>query len=174
MYFGTEILLPIFILFHINNSTSAFYKCGMIKTETLFSLYWIYSVCLWRKLLAYRNAFESVPGTNQFWAISVKFLAQGNNGLSLRGFEPKRLAILRLLVWRVNHSTMPPPIYIIYAFFLSFKNICQYIKRPVLLFRRICVIFAGAVWEVFWGSDNKLCSTVVKRLGLSAWKSYLT
>ena len=58
-------------------------------------------VRLWRKLLAYRNTLESVPGINQYWAISVKFLAQGNNGLSLTGFEPMRLAILILLVRRV-------------------------------------------------------------------------
>ena len=65
-------------------------------------------VRLWTKLLAYRNTLESVPGTNQYWAISVKFLAQAINGLSLTGFEPKQLAILRLLVWHVNHLTMPP------------------------------------------------------------------
>ena len=40
--------------------------------------------------------------------IIVMFLPEGNNGLSLTGFEPKQLAILRLLVWWVNHSTMPP------------------------------------------------------------------
>ena len=65
-------------------------------------------VRLWRKLLAYINTLESIPGTNKYWAISVKFLAQGNNDLSLTGFEPMRLAILRLLVWCVNHSTTMP------------------------------------------------------------------
>ena len=40
--------------------------------------------------------------------MSVKFLAQGNNDLSLTGFEPMRLAILRLLARRVNYSTNPP------------------------------------------------------------------
>jgi hypothetical protein len=40
--------------------------------------------------------------------MSVIFLAQGNNGLLLTGFEPMRLAIIRLLVRRVNHSAMPP------------------------------------------------------------------
>ena len=45
------------------------------------------SVWLWRKLLACINTLESVPGTNQYWAISVKFLAQGHNSLSLTGFE---------------------------------------------------------------------------------------
>ena len=65
-------------------------------------------VQLWRKLLAYINTLESVPGTNQYWAISVKFIAQRNNGLSLTGFEPIWLAILRLLVRRVNYSTTAP------------------------------------------------------------------
>ena len=37
-----------------------------------------------------------------------RFFAEGNNGLSLTGFEPMRLAILRLLVRCVNHSTRPP------------------------------------------------------------------
>ena len=36
--------------------------------------------------------------------MSVKFLAQ-KSGLSLTGFEPMRIAILRLLVRRVNLST---------------------------------------------------------------------
>jgi hypothetical protein len=68
-------------------------------------------VRLCRKLNAYRHTFESVPGTNQYWALSVKFLAQGNNDLPLTGFEPMRLAIMRLLVRRVNHSAMPPQIF---------------------------------------------------------------
>ena len=55
-------------------------------------------VRLCRKLLAYRYTLESVPGTNHYWEISVKFLAQGNNGLPLTGFEPMRLALLKLLV----------------------------------------------------------------------------
>ena len=37
--------------------------------------------------------------------MSVKLLAQGNNGLSLTGFEPMKLAILRLLAWCVNQLT---------------------------------------------------------------------
>ena len=60
-------------------------------------------VRLCRKLLAYINTLESIPGTDQYWVISVKFLAQGNNGSSLTGFEPMRLMIVRLLVRRVNH-----------------------------------------------------------------------
>ena len=66
------------------------------------------SIWLWRKLLAYRNTPDFVPGTNQYRAIGVKFLAQGNNGLSLTGFETMWLVILRLLVWHINHSTTPP------------------------------------------------------------------
>ena len=81
--------------------------CGHILVYTKFIL-----VRLWRKLPAYRKTLESVPGTNQYWAISVKFFAQGNNGLSLTGFEPMQLAILRLLVRRINHSTMPPHLFI--------------------------------------------------------------
>ena len=30
---------------------------------------------LYRKLLPYRNSLEPVPGTNQYWAMSVMFLA---------------------------------------------------------------------------------------------------
>ena len=62
-------------------------------------------VRLWKKLLAYRNTLESVPGTNQYWAINAKFLAQGNNGLSPTGFEPMRLGIVRLPVrrFKVKH-----------------------------------------------------------------------
>jgi hypothetical protein len=39
--------------------------------------------------------------------MSVKFLAQGNNDLPLTGFETIRLAIIRLLVRRVNNTDMP-------------------------------------------------------------------
>ena len=77
----------------------------LVYTE--FILVW-----LCRKLLAYRNTLESFPGTNQYWAMSVKFLAQGNNGLPLTWFEPMWLAILRLLVWCVNHSTTLPHKYL--------------------------------------------------------------
>ena len=45
---------------------------------TEFILVW-----LWKNLLAYRNTLGFVPGTNQYWAISVKFLAQLNVGLIL-------------------------------------------------------------------------------------------
>ena len=59
-------------------------------------------------MLAYRNTLESVHGTNQYWVMNVMFHAQGNNGLPLTGFEPMRLAILRLQVRRVNQSTTRP------------------------------------------------------------------
>ena len=55
----------------------------------------------------YRNNLESIPRTNQYWAVSVKFLAQWNNNLSMtHEFERMQLAILRLPVRNVNHSTM--------------------------------------------------------------------
>ena len=41
--------------------------------------------------------------------MGVKFLAQGNNGLPLTNFEAMQLAILRLLVRRVNNSATPLP-----------------------------------------------------------------
>ena len=66
-------LLPLYIFFSI------------VYTE--FILFW-----LCRKLLGYRNTLKSIPGTNQYWAISVKFPAHGNNGLPLTGFEPMQLA----------------------------------------------------------------------------------
>ena len=31
--------------------------------------------------------FESFPGTNQYWVVSVMFLAQGKKQKSLMGFE---------------------------------------------------------------------------------------
>ena len=61
-------------------------------------------VWLWRKLSAYWNSLESVPGTNQYWAISVKQSCSRKQRL-----VPDRV-ILRLLVQRVNHSTTPPHI----------------------------------------------------------------
>ena len=70
-----------------------------------FILVWLY-----KKLLAYRNTLESVLGINQYWAMSVKFLAQWNNGLPLTVIEPMEQAISRLLVRCVNHSTTPPPL----------------------------------------------------------------
>ena len=45
----------------INKNTNLFY------TEFIV-------VQLCSKLLAYRNTLESVPGTNQYWAMSVSFL----------------------------------------------------------------------------------------------------
>jgi hypothetical protein len=88
-------------------------------------IYRIYfSSIVWEAILAYRHTFESVPGTNQYWAISVKFLAQGNNDLPLTGFEPTWLAIMRLLVRRVNLSAMPPQL------MLGFKCHPRYFFRP--------------------------------------------
>ena len=75
----------------------------LVLVYTEFILVW-----LWRQLFAYRNSLESVPGTNQYWAMCVKFLAQGNNGLSLIEFEPMWLVILILIVWCINHLTTPP------------------------------------------------------------------
>jgi hypothetical protein len=73
---------------------------------SMFILTWLISVWLSRKLKAYRQTLESVPGTNQYWAMSVKVLVQGNNGPPLTGFELTRKAILRLLVKRDNHPAM--------------------------------------------------------------------
>ena len=42
--------------------------------------------------------------------MSVKILVQENIGLPLTEFEPMRLAILRLLVRRINHSITKPHI----------------------------------------------------------------
>ena len=63
---------------------------------------------LYRELLAYRNTIEYVPGINQYWEMSVKFLTQANNGLPMTGFEPMRLSIFKLILRRVNHSNTPP------------------------------------------------------------------
>ena len=77
-------------------------------SDLVYTEFILFRLC--RKLFSlYRNTLESVPGTNQYWAISLKFPAEGNNGLSLTGFEPMRLAILRLLVRRINLSTTSPP-----------------------------------------------------------------
>ena len=84
-------------------------KCTFIwsaeSIKKLFNTEFIL-VRMCRKLLAYRrNTIESVPGTNKHFGMSVKFLAEGNNGLTVIGFEPMWLAILRLLFRRVNHSS---------------------------------------------------------------------
>jgi hypothetical protein len=50
------------------------------------------------------ETLESVPGTNPV----LLFIAQRNNGLPLTGFEPTRLAILILLVRRVNPTVTLP------------------------------------------------------------------
>ena len=70
-------------------------------------------VWLCRKLVAKIETFQNpfLEPTMQYWTMIVKFLAQGNNGLTLTGFELIWLAILRLLVWRVNNWTTPPPRY---------------------------------------------------------------
>ena len=92
------------------NQDTNLWKCHYAP-RTVFSLYKIYFILFW-KLLAYRNNLESVPGTNQYWAMSVEFLAHGNNSLPLTGFEPVWTGILSLLVWCINHSTTSPPIFI--------------------------------------------------------------
>ena len=61
-------------------------------TGTIFFHTLVYTefilVWLCRKLEAYRHTLGSVPGTNQYWATGVKFLAQENNDKPLTGFEP--------------------------------------------------------------------------------------
>ena len=83
----------------LKNTTKITMETTRILMSRIYLLYTEFiSAWLCRKLLAYRNTLKSLPpGTNQYWAMSVKFLAQGNNGLSLTGFEPMRLAILRSL-----------------------------------------------------------------------------
>ena len=107
---------------NIGNRTSTFKKYSMLRIKVKWqqlpvltisivvhqSLLYTEFVLVWlcRKLLAYRNTLESVPGTNQYWAVSVKFLAHGNNSLSLTVFEPMWLTIIRLLVKCFNHSPL--------------------------------------------------------------------
>ena len=77
--------------------------------RSVFSLIYTHFILvrLCRKLLAYLNSLESVPGTNQYWAMNVvSSLAQGNIGLHLTKLEPMRLAIIRLLVRRVTFSSL--------------------------------------------------------------------
>ena len=71
---------------------------SLVYTE--FILVW-----LCRKLLAYRHTFESISGTNLYWAMSVKFLARGNNDLPPTGLAPIWLAIFDVLTtWPCRHS----------------------------------------------------------------------
>ena len=63
-------------------------------------------VRLWRKPLAYINTLQSVPWNQP--VLSNQCLKEINGLLSLTWFEPMRLAIFRLLVRRVKHSTTPP------------------------------------------------------------------
>ena len=89
-----------------------------------------------KKAVSYRNTFESVPGTNQYWAMSIKFLAQGNNRQSLTGFEPMWLAIIRLLVRHANHLTTPS---LVISFFEVLTNywLCFYqIDITYILYRK--------------------------------------
>ena len=63
---------------------------------------------LYRKLIAYIETLSNpIPRTNQYWAMIVKFLAQGNNDSPLTGFELTWTSILRLLVQHVNQSATP-------------------------------------------------------------------
>ena len=113
-----------------------------------FSLYWIYFlVQLWRKLIAYRNTLESIPGTNMYWAISVKFLAQGNKRLTLTGFEPRQLAILRLLVRHVNHSFTLPPLTFnrYYQCSVLYMIVSHYQNK-----RLYNILFSGVFWYKFY------------------------
>ena len=86
--------------FFLKNKLYAFEEyIKLIYTSSLvYTEFILVQMC--RKLLAYRNTLQSLPGTNQYIAMSAKFLAQGNNDLSQSGFE---------LVWCVKHSTTPPP-----------------------------------------------------------------
>ena len=80
-------------LFHLRNSASygliTFFLWNdwqwCIQPDLLIDwLVYTEFILVWllRKLLAYRHTIESVPGTNQYWAVSVKFLAQGNDGFA--------------------------------------------------------------------------------------------
>jgi hypothetical protein len=64
----------------------------------------IYTEFILVKLQTYRHTSESIPGTNRYLAMRLKFLAQGNNGLPLTRFELMRLAIIRLLSQSVYGS----------------------------------------------------------------------
>ena len=66
--------------------------------------------------------------TNQYRAMSVKFLAHWNNSLPLTRFEPILLAILKSLVRGVNRSTTPPPCT------RKCLDIVQYFKFEVRIF----------------------------------------
>ena len=84
-------------------------KLILILVYTKFVL-----VRLCRKLFAYKNTVESVPGTNQYWEVVQSLLLMKTaNDLSLTCFEPMRLAILGLLVQRINHSTTPRPVLVL-------------------------------------------------------------
>ena len=51
---------------------------------------------------------KSVPGTNQYKAIRVKFLAQGNNGGLWWGSNSRLTGIHRSRVRRATHCATPP------------------------------------------------------------------
>ena len=95
-------ILALIMLYYL----SSYSRCYMLCMKNiLFQL--IYTefilVLLCRKLLPIRNILESVPGTNQYLAITVDFLIKVKNGLSLTRFEHM------FLIRRVNHSTTPQP-----------------------------------------------------------------
>ena len=81
---------------------SFFIEMSDLRSSWPSCLYLVYTefilVQLFRRLLAHRNTMESVPGTNQYWTMGVKFLAKGNNSLPLTRFEPMRLAKSEVLI----------------------------------------------------------------------------
>ena len=83
---------------------------------------------MWRKILAYIETLLNLfLEPEQYWTICVKFLAQRNNSLSLTGFEPMHLAILRLLVRCLNHSnTLPLSNFVVtWIFQVDYHNFVQ-------------------------------------------------
>ena len=65
-----------------------------IKDYYGISLYIFILLCI--KLQVYGHSYKSIPGTDQYWVMRVKFLAHGNIGLPLTEFEPMQLDIFSI------------------------------------------------------------------------------
>jgi hypothetical protein len=68
-------------------------------------LYRTDQVCLYRKLLAFKDTLLNPLKLKSFWNESVVSYLRKQSGLPLTRFEPTQPAILRLIVWTIIQPT---------------------------------------------------------------------
>ena len=136
--------------------------------------------CLLKKI-----TLESVPGTNQYYAIRVKFLAQGNNGGFCWGSNSRMTDIHRLLVRRSTHCAMPH-YYLVPKSFINvkFKSKCRWWHRYVpsalvpsalslLISRQYLLYFLAHTLVRVWSPTLLQCSSSYGHAVLS-WQPFLS